>query len=148
MDKEIDNLLDLQIEVVQVSIYTEIIKSILLKHRSISIIKTVCFSFVIKKRDHLQGSIYRSSNKVDLVLKFLSQVNGLFDDLCEQLPYIFQAIDLLVIDGFCEAHEGELICVATNPTKAMDYDAFVEAAIQESKLYSDRQFLREVISIV
>lgn len=28
------------------------------------------------------------------------------------------------------------------------YDAFTEAAIQESKSYSDRQFLREVISIV
>ncbi len=148
MDKEIDNLLDLQIEVVQISIYCEIIKNILLKHRSISTIKTACFSFVIKKRDHLRGSIYRSNNKVDLVLKFLSQVNGLFDDLCDQLPYIFQAIDLLVQDGFCEVHEGELICVATNPIKAMDYDAFVEAAIQESKLYSDRQFLREVISIV
>lgn len=68
--------------------------------------------------------------------------------MCDQLPYIFQAIDLLVQDGFCEAHEGELICVVTNATKAMDYDAFIEAAIQESKLYSDRQFLREVISIV
>ena len=148
MDKEIDSFLDLQIEVVQISIYCEIIKNILLKHRSISAIKAACFSFVIKKRDHLRGSIYRGNNKVDLVLKFLSQVNGLFDDLCDQLPYIFQAIDLLVQDGFCEAHEGELICLAANLTKAMDYDAFVEAAIQESKLYSDRQFLREVISVV
>lgn len=148
MDKEIDSVLDLQIEVVQVSIYCEIIKDILLKHRSISAIKIACFSFVIKKRHHLCGSIYRGNNKVDLVLKFLSQVSGLFDDLCDQLLYIFQAIDLLVQDGFCEAHEGELICVVTNATKAMDYDAFIEAAIQESKLYSDRQFLREVISIV
>ena len=148
MDKEIDNLLDLQIEVVQISIYCEIIRNVLLKHRSISTIKIACFSFVIKKRNYLRGSIYRGNNKVDLVLKFLSQVNGLFDDLCEQLPYIFQAIDLLVQDGFCEAHEGELICVATSPTKALDHDTFVEAAIQESKLYSDRQFLREVISIV
>lgn len=148
MDKEIDDRLDLQIEVVQISMYCEIIKNMLLEHRSISVIKAACFSFVIKKRDHLRGSLYRGNNKVDLVLKFLSQVNGLFDDLCDQLPYIFQAIDLLVQDGFCEAHEGELICLATNLTKAMDFDGFVEAAIQESKSYTDRQFLREVISVV
>lgn len=58
------------------------------------------------------------------------------------------AIDLLVKDGFCETHEGELVCSLTSQQKAVDYDAFTEAAIQESKSYSDRQFLREVISIV
>ena len=96
----------------------------------------------------MQGSIYKGNNKVDLVLKFLSQASGLFDELCEQMPFIFQAIDLLVKDGFCEVHEGELICSLENQQKAVDYDAFIEAAIQESKSYSDRQFLREVISIV
>jgi hypothetical protein len=102
----------------------------------------------LKKRQHLQGSVYKGNNKVDLVLKFLSQACGLFDELCEQIPYIFQAIDLLVKDGFCETHEGELVCSLTSQQKAVDYDAFTEAAIQESKSYSDRQFLREVISIV
>lgn len=104
--------------------------------------------FQVKKRQHLQGSVYKGNNKVDLVLKFLSQACGLFDELCEQMPYIFQAIDLLVKDGFCETHEGELVCSLTSQQKAVDYDAFTEAAIQESKSYSDRQFLREVISIV
>lgn len=104
--------------------------------------------FCGKKRQHLQGSVYKGNNKVDLVLKFLSQACGLFDELCEQIPYIFQAIDLLVKDGFCETHEGELVCSLTSQQKAVDYDAFTEAAIQESKSYSDRQFLREVISIV
>lgn len=148
MNNEVDRLLDLQIEVIQISIYCDIVKNLLLKHRSMSIIKVISFSFVIKKRQHLQGSIYKGNNKTDLVLKFLSQASGLFDDMCEQMPYVFQAIDLLVKDGFCEAHEGELICTTTNRQKAVDYDAFTEAAIQESKSYSDRQFLREVISVV
>ena len=148
MSNEIDNLLDLQIEVIQISIYCDIVKNLLLKYRSISIIKIISFSFIIKKRQHLQGSIYKGNNRVDLVLKFLSQASGLFDELCDQMTYIFQAIDLLVKDGFCEAHEGELICNPTNQQKAADYDAFIEAAVQESKSYSDRQFLREVISIV
>ena len=148
MSNETDKLLDLQIEVIQISIYCDIVKNLLMKHRSISIIKIIPFSFIIKKRQHLKGSVYKGNNKVDLVLKFLSQAYGLFDELCEQMPYIFQAIDLLVKDGFCEAHEGELVCNLTNQQKAIDYDAFTEAAIQESKSYSDRQFLREVVSIV
>ena len=85
----------------------------------------------------LLGGVVHSSNYVLLV-----------NLICEQMPYIFQAIDLLVKDGFCETHEGELVCSLTSQQKAVDYDAFTEAAIQESKSYSDRQFLREVISIV
>ena len=94
------------------------------------------------------GSIYRGNNRTDLVLKLLSQAIGLFDDMCEQMPYIFQAVDLLVKNGICEVHEGEIIYIATSHQKAVDYDMFTEAAIQESKSYTDRQFLREVISIV
>lgn len=113
-----------------------------------SIIKVLPISFIIKKRQYLQGSIYRGNNRTDLVLKLLSQASGLFDDMCGQMPYIFQAVDLLVKDGICEVYEGEIIYIATDHPKAVDYDAFTEAAIQESKSYTDRQFLREVISIV
>lgn len=148
MNSEIDRLLDLQIEATQISIYCDIIKNTLLKHRSISIIKAISISFIIKKRQYLQGSIYNGKNRVDLVLKLISQVSGLFDDMCEQLPYIFQAVDLLTKDGICEIYEGEIICIVSNHPKAADYDAFTEAAIQESKSYTDRQFLREVLSVV
>lgn len=85
MSNETDKLLDLQIEVIQISIYCDIVKNLLLKHRSISVIKIISFSFIIKKRQHLQGSVYKGNNKVDLVLKFLSQACGLFDELCEQI---------------------------------------------------------------
>lgn len=113
-----------------------------------SIIKAIAISFTIKKRQYLQGSIYKGNNRTDLVLKLLSQASGLFDAMCEQMPYIFQAIDLLVKDGICEVYEGEIICIDTNHPIAVNYDVFTEAAIQESKSYTDRQFLREVISIV
>lgn len=148
MKNEIYQFLDLQIEIVQISIYCDIIKNLLIKHRSMSIIKLSSFSFIIKKRDHVKGSIYSGNNKVDLVLKFLSQASGLFDDLCVQLPFILQAIDLLVKDDICEVHESEVICLISSYQNAANYDAFTEAAIQESKTYSDRQFLREVINIV
>ena len=97
-----DQLLDLQIEVVQASIYCDIINRIIVANRSMSIIKIAVFSFVIKKRTYQKDIIYKGNNKTDLVLKFLSQASGLYDELCLQMPYILQAIDLLIKSGVCE----------------------------------------------
>lgn len=101
-----------------------------------------------KKQQYLQKNIYTGRNRDDLVLKFLSQASGLFDELCEQMPYIFQSIDLLVKDDFCVVHEGELICNSIHKQGLSGFDTFTNSVIQESKIYSDRQFLKEVISIV
>lgn len=140
--------LDYQIEVVQVSIYYDLIRRIIFKFRSLSIIKIAVISFVIKKREYLQGSIYSARNTNDLVLKFLSQASGLYDDLCNQFKYIIEAIDILVVAGECEVHEGELICDSSCHQIVKGFDGFTEAAIRETTNYSDRQFLREVVSIV
>lgn len=148
MNNDIDQLLDLQIEVVQVSLYCDIIKSMIMVNECMSIIKIAVFSFIIKKRTYHNGIIYRGNNKTDLVLKFLSQASGLYDELCLQMPYILQAIDLLVKNGVCEVHESEVIRAGVMLHSVASFDSFTEAAIQESKTYSDRQFLREVISIV
>lgn len=148
MSNETESILDLQIEVIQASIYCDIIKRLLLQHRSVSIVKVIVFSFIIKKQQYLQKNIYTGRNRDDLVLKFLSQASGLFDELCEQMPYIFQSIDLLVKDDFCVVHEGELICNSIHKQGLSGFDTFTNSVIQESKIYSDRQFLKEVISIV
>lgn len=148
MSNETENILDLQIEIIQSSIYCDIIKRLLLQHRNVSIVKVIVFSFIIKKQQYLQKNIYNGRNRDDLILKFLSQASGLFDELCDQLPYIFQSIDLLVKNDFCIVHEGELICNSIHKQGISGFDAFTNSAIQESKVYSDRQFLKEVINIV
>lgn len=55
MSNETDKLLDLQIEVIQISIYCDIVKNLLLKHRSISVIKIISFSFPTKKETAFAG---------------------------------------------------------------------------------------------
>lgn len=55
MSNETDKLLDLQIEVIQISIYCDIVKNLLLKHRSISVIKIISFSFITKKETAFAG---------------------------------------------------------------------------------------------
>lgn len=54
MSNETESILDLQIEVIQASIYCDIIKRLLLQHRSVSIVKVIVFSFIIKKQQYCQ----------------------------------------------------------------------------------------------
>lgn len=143
-----EKALDLQIEVVQVSIYYDLIRRILIKYRSISVIKVAVISFIIKKREYLQGSMYSAKHTNDVILKFLSQANGLFDELCGQFKYIFEAIDILVAYGDCEVHEGELTCNPSIHLQVKGFDPFTESVIRQSIYYTDRQFLKEVISVV
>ena len=143
-----EKALDLQIEVVQVSIYYDLIRRLLIKYRSISIVKVATISFIIKKREYFGKSIYSAKNTNDLVLKFLSQANGLFDELCDQLKFIFEAVDILVTDGVCEVHEGELTCNPSLHLTIKGFDSFTESAIRESINFTDRQFLKEVITVV
>jgi hypothetical protein len=137
-----------EIEAVQISIYCEIVKNLLIRYRSMSIVKVVAFSFGIKKVMYLQDSCYTARNRSDLVLKYLSQISGCYDEMCEQLPYILQSIDLLIRNSVCELHETELLCKYHADYSVEDYGPFTVAAIQESNHYTDRQFWKEVISIV
>lgn len=140
--------LEKTIEVIQVSIYYDIIKNLLAYHRSMSIIKVATFSFTIKKVAYLHSGCFTGKNRTDLVLKFLSQVTGCCDEFYSQLPYILQSIDLLLKAGFCELHESELLCRQSSVVSAEDYGSFTNAAIEESTNYTDRQFWKEVLSIV
>lgn len=141
-------MLNLQVEATQVGIYCEILKNILVKHRSLSIMKILAFSFVIKKNRYLQVCLYSAKNRSDLVLKFLSQATGRYDEFCIQLPYIFQAIDILVKKDVFEIYENELLCRLPANWDVESYGDFTNSAIEESQNYTDRQFLKEVISIV
>ncbi len=148
MNNESPSELDLEIEAVQVSVYCNIIKDIIVAHKSLSIIKIASFSFIIKQRQKYTMRIFTAHNKTDLVLKFLSQAQGLFDDFCNQFPYILQAIDILVNANICEVHNGELLYIGSHKCSYTKFDSFTESALQESQNYTDRQFLREMIRIV
>ena len=59
-----------------------------------------------------------------------------------------QALDLLIKNGVCDKHQNEIMCKLPINTKIMLQKGFIFSAIEETKTYTDRQFLKEVISIV
>jgi len=138
----------MQIEAMQVGIYCDIIQNLLVKHRSLSIVKIITFAFIIKKIRFLNINYYSGHNKTDLVLKFISQAQGCYEELCKHITYILQAVDLLLKNDIFELHETEIICKLPANWDVLDYGAFTNAAIAESRNYTNRQFWKEVINIV
>ncbi len=137
----------IELDIILTSTYSDIILDILKKHRNLSVNKTIVFAYLIKKRKFINANIYTALNKNDLVLKCISQISGLYSDYCENLKYIISAVHLLIINDKLALNLGELICIETNEI-IIEEKSFIYSAIHESKKFSDRQFLKEVVRSV
>ncbi|HBV97562.1 MAG: hypothetical protein JL50_04055 [Peptococcaceae bacterium BICA1-7] len=134
----------IELDIILTSTYFKIVLDILKVHKNLSINKTLVFSYLIKKRQFMNSNIYNTQNKNDLVLKYISQLSGLYNDYCKNIKYIISAIHLLITSNKLSLHLGELIYIETGELTVKE-KSFINNAIQESKNYSDRQFLKEVI---
>lgn len=137
----------IELDIILISTYSKIVLDILKIHKNLSVNKTLVFSYLIKKRKFMNSNIYNASNRNDVVLKCLSQLSGLYNDYCENLKYIISAVHLLIVNDKISLNLGELIYIETDEIIIKE-KSFMNRAIQESKSYSDRQFLKEVISNV
>jgi len=137
--------LEVQAEIVMISAYCDIVLKILSTHRTLSINKMLVFAYLIKKKKFNQSDIYSTHNKHDVVLKCISQLSGLFGDYCENIQYLVKAIHILVSDGKVVVHETELLLPTDSQPIEYSENEFIKKAIEESKRYTDRQFLKEVI---
>lgn len=133
-----------ELELILTSTYVKIVIDILKTHKNLSVNKTLVFAYLIKKRTFCDFDIYNALNKNDVVLKCISQLSGLYKDYCDNIKYIISSIHLLVISKKLEFQAGELIYLETNELFQIE-NSFINRAISESKKYSDRQFLKEVI---
>lgn len=103
------------------------------------------FAFLLKKQK-LTPKIYTGSNKNDVLLKFLSQLSGEYNNLIKDLKYLFQAIDILIKSKKVIYQENMLKSSGSFENKMKS--TFTNTAINESKLYSDEQFMKEVLYYV
>jgi hypothetical protein len=135
----------IELEIILISTYSKIVLDILKRHKNLSVNKTLLFSYLAKKKKFINGNVYTASNRNDLVLKCISQISGLYNDYCDNIKYIISAIHLLIINEKVAVVNGEeLIYIETNEI-IIEEKSFLNSAINESKNYSDRQFLKEVV---
>lgn len=142
--------LELESEVIQISMYMDIILNILKKHKELSISKTMLFSYLIKKEVFRFGRIYTAGNTQDIIYKAISLLSGEYEEYCENIKFVLKSIHLLKANNQVKIN-GCLLCLADDiKLKSNIYleSPFIEKAIEASKRMTDRQFMREVMANV
>lgn len=140
-------MLKYEVEVIQISIYCNIIKQILKKHNELSLIKILVFSYLIKNDYFLLSNVYKANSSQDLIYKGLSLLTGNYKGFCESIEYIMKAIHLLINCDAVIIENTILKSVSTVDCPKMVYQEspFIENTIEASKKMTDKQFMKEVI---
>ena len=142
--------LELESEVIQISMYMDIILNILKKHKELSIIKIMLCSYLIKKEVFRIGKVYSAGNTQDIVYKAISLLSGEYEEYCENLKFVLKSIHLLKTNNQVMMN-GCLLYLANDielNSKIYSESPFIEKAIEASKRMTDRQFMREVMANV
>lgn len=136
-----------QAEVLQLSIFVNIICQLLKKHDKLSICKLVTFTYLMKKNKFLFKNVYSTNNKQDVIYKGLSLLTGDFDQYCDSLIYIFRAIHLLTVQNVIVV-ENDTVTLSDKTIQievVFSENDFLDKVILESKIMTDNQFMKEVI---
>lgn len=142
---------DLYLETIQTSLYIDIILNVLDNHNKLSLNKIIFFSFLVKKeRDNVQ-SVYKSNNKNNIVFKAISLISGSFEDYCNSMEFIIEAIHILIVNQLIVLKDGYLYkgdYIIEKRIKNNIETTFIKKAIEESEYMTDKQFLKEVMDNV
>ena len=139
---------ELKTEVLLVSKYCLVLKQILCVHKQLSVNKTLLFAYLLKNENNYYSVLFNGNNSTDVVVKAISQISGNYTDYCKNIPYIIEAIHLLIQNGDILLNNSILLCSEKNIGKEKYTNKFLQNAINESYNFSDRQFLKEVLSNV
>ena len=139
-----------ELEIVQISIYCDIVMMLLKEHKALSLIKLPVFSYLTKKENLIQNSVFRTSNTKEIVNKYLSLLSGDLDNFFISYEYILKAIHVLIENEVIE--QKGIFISKKNKLDISDFvfkeNDFTKKVIEKSKTMSDKQFMREVLSNV
>ena len=136
-------------EVIQLSVYCDIIISILKYIEKMSINKQMVFAYILKKNRFYKGKVFTANSKVNIVIKALTLLNGLRDDYFYNIEFIIKAMDILVQKQIVVVGENSLLILNDKLyLSKTDIPLFFCHVLDESGNYTDRQFLKEVLDNV
>ncbi len=133
-------------ETIQVSIYCDIIKQILKRHKELSVSKMLVFSYLIKRDKFAYRSVYTSNNSQDIIYKGLSLLAGDYVGFCDSIEYIVKAIHLLKLKNIIGLENNIIIEIPNTGIGKAVYEEsmFLGKVIEASKKMTDKQFMKEV----
>ena len=129
-------------EVMQLSVYCDIVVGILKSIEELSINKVMVFAYILKKNRFYKKKVFTANSKVNILL------NGLRDDYFYNIEYIVKAIDILVKKEIITVKDDNLLLKDKLYVSKIDIPVFFKHVIEESENFTDRQFLKEVLDNV
>ena len=135
-------------EVMQLSVYCDIVVGILKSIEELSINKVMVFAYILKKNRFYKKKVFTANSKVNIVIKALTLLNGLRDDYFYNIEYIVKAIDILVKKEIITVKDDNLLLKDKLYVSKIDIPVFFKHVIEESESFTDRQFLKEVLDNV
>lgn len=134
-------------EIYQLSIYCDTVLMILKRHKELSIAKLIFFSYAINKGRFFKKDVYDAKNTKYILSKEISTINGDFVGYANASPYILKAIHLLTQAKKIkiEGNIAHLLDTDYKCAKRNSESQFVFNVIEESKLWTDKRFMREVL---
>ena len=139
---------EIKTEILLVSKYCSLVKQILNMHKELSVNKMIFFAYLLKTKSNYYKLLYNANTTKDIVIKSISQISGDFIEYCKNIPYIIEAIHLLIKNNDIIFHNSVLICKNEGKSNDVYDDKFIKKSIEESASFSDRQFLKEVLNNV
>ena len=137
----------IKFEAYQISVYCDTAYMIVKQHKDISVAKLVFFIYAINKERFFDKDVYNAKNTQNVLSKEISTINGDFVGYANATPYILKAIHIL--------SQAEKIRVEGNIVHLLDSEfdyikcnsesKFVYNVIEESKSWTDKRFMREVL---
>lgn len=140
--------LKLQVEILQLSSYCEVLKELFRSQNELTLSKTLVYAYLIKKDSLENFKVYNANNTKDIIDKSLSLLSG-DKAFFREIEFILKAIDVLIKKHILYFSNG-LLSLLKDDCKCVFFDnnAFLNKAIIESEKMSEKQFLKEVITIV
>lgn len=137
----------IKFEAYQIGVYCDTVYMILKQHTDISVAKLIFFTYAVNKDRFFDRDVYNAKNTQNILSKEISTINGDFIGYANATPYILKAIHILA--------QAKKIKIEDNIAHLVDSDygyikcnsesKFVYNVIEESKSWTDKRFMREVL---
>lgn len=134
-------------EAYQIGVYCDTVYMILKQHMDLSIVKLIFFTYAINKERFFDRDVYNAKSTKNILSKEISTINGDFVGYANAVPYIIKAIHILsqAKKIKVEGSIAHLLDTDYHYAKCNCESKFVYNVIEESKGWSDKRFMREVL---
>ena len=143
-------MMNKEYEAIQISVYIDAVYTILKEHNDMSLIQLTFFAYILNKTRFFEKEIYTAKVKNNIVIKAISIISGDFEGFSNAMQFILKALHIMNKSKIVSI-EGQFVHLVNKEFKSVNcikLSNFENKAISESKHWSDKRFIKEVLHSV